>query len=294
MPVKNSLFHTISSFSIGQKRGLIVLFFIILLLQSVYYFFDFRNVDDNVQKQKWLSLQYEIDSLKSEKPTSAYQMYPFNPNFITDFKGYKLGMKSHEIQKLLAFRKTGKYVNSAKDFQSVTGVSDSLLAEIEPYFKFPDWVTNPKQNSYNESKNWKEYPKKATLKVKDINEASKEDLMEIYGIGDAISDRILAQKELFGGFVSMDQIEDIWGLSPEVIKNLNTYFKINNTSSIKKININTASIKELGIFPYFKYPISKNIVIYRSMNGTLKDDDLAKIKNFPVDKLQIIVLYLDF
>ncbi len=294
MPIKNSLFRTISSFSLGQKRGLIVLFFIILVLQISYYFFDFRKEDDSNQKQKWLSLQYEIDSLKSEKPSMTYQMYPFNPNFITDFKGYKLGMKSHEIEKLLAYRKTGKYVNSAKDFQSVTGVSDSLLAVIEPYFKFPDWVTNPKQNSYNENKNWKEYPKKQPLKVKDLNDATKEDLMAIYGVGDAISDRILAQKALFGGFVSMDQMEDIWGLSPEVIKNLNTYFKINSTSSIKKININTASIKELGAFPYFKYPISKNIVIYRSMNGTLNVEDLSKIKNFPVDKLQIIVLYLEF
>lgn len=294
MPKNNSFFQTFFSFSAGQKRGLFLLFFIILFLQVVYHFVDFREKYDINKQQNWLALQHEIDSLKTEQPSSTYQIYPFNPNFITDFKGYKLGMKSHEIQKLLSFRKTGKYVNSAQEFQSVTGVSDSLLQKMAPYFKFPDWVTNPSKSEFKDYKNWKEYPKKEPLKVKDINEATKEDLMAIYGIGDAISERILNQKAAFGGFVSMEQMKDIWGLSPEVINNLNTNFKITSTTSVKKININTASIKELGTFPYFKFPISKNIVIYRSMNGTLNVEDLTKIKGFPVDKIKIIVLYLEY
>lgn len=294
MPKNNSFFQTFFSFSAGQKRGLFLLFLMILLQQVVYHFVDFREKDDINKQQNWLALQHEIDSLKTEKPSSTYQMYPFNPNFITDFKGYKLGMKSHEIQKLLSFRKTGKYVNSAQEFQSVTGVSDSLLQKMAPYFKFPDWVTHPSKSEFKGYKNWKEYPKKEPLKVKDINEASKEDLMAIYGIGDAISERILNQKAAFGGFVSMEQMKDIWGLSPEVINNLNTNFKIASTTSVRKININTASIKELSTFPYFKFPISKNIVVYRSMNGDVKYEDLTKIKAFPVDKLKIIVLYLEY
>ena len=142
--------------------------------------------------------------------------------------------------------------------------------------------------------NWKEFPKKEVLKIIDINQATKEDLMKISGIGDALSDRILIQREIYTGFVSMDQMNDIWGLTPEVIVSLNKYFKINAPVNVKKIKINNASIKELGQFPYFKYPISKNIVTYRSMNGDIKIEDLANIKAFPVDKIKIIALYLEF
>jgi DNA uptake protein ComE-like DNA-binding protein len=294
MPNNYTPLTSFFSFTNGQKKGLLLLFLIILVLQCVCFFGDFQSYHYNTKSQQWLSLQIKMDSFKAEKPTTEYQIYPYNPNFITDFKGYKLGMNSQEIQKLLAFRKSGRYVNSAADFQAVTGVSDSLLQVISPFFKFPDWVSNPQKNTTYQNNKWKQYPKKEPLKVKDINQATKEDLMAVYGIGDAISDRILNQKALFGAFASMDQMEDIWGLSPEVIKNLNTYFKINATTSIKKININSASIKELGAFPYFKYPISKNIVVYRSMNGDIKTEDLSKIKNFPVDKLEIIVLYLEF
>lgn len=286
------------NFTKDQRKGILFLFVIIIGLQLAYFFIDF-NKDQKVSKkeQTWLSLQNTVDSLKLEKPETGYKIYPFNPNFITDFKGYKLGMKVEQIDRLLAFRKEGKFANSPEEFQKVTGISDSLLATMEPYFKFPDWVNKKSQNSYHNNypkSNWKEFPKKESMKVKDINLATKEDLMKVFGIGDAISDRILIQREVFGAFLSMDQISEIWGLSPEVVISLNRYFKIESTPKVNKININTASIKELGQFPYFRYPISKNIVTYRSMNGDIKIEDLTKIKGFPVDKIKIIALYLEF
>ena len=286
------------NFSKDQRKGILLLFAIIIVLQVGYCLIDFnQNEKQSPEEQNWYSLQSTMDTLKYQKHESSYKTYPFNPNFITDFKGYKLGMKVDEIDRLLAFRKQGKFANSPEEFQKVTGISDSLLNAISPYFKFPDWVNKKNQehysNSYSKS-NWKEYPKKEAMKVLDINQATKEDLMKVFGIGDAISDRILNQKEVYGGFVSMDQMNEIWGLSPEVLTNLQKYFKINSLPKVKKVNINNASIKELGQFPYFKYPISKNIVTYRSMNGDLKIEDLANIKGFPVDKIKIIALYLEF
>lgn len=286
------------NFSKEQRKGILVLFSIIILLQICCFFIDFKqNKIESNDEKNWLSLQTNIDSLKSEQPQSGYKMYPFNPNFITDFKGYKLGMTTVQIDRLLVFRKQGKFANSPEEFQKVTGISDSLLNVISPFFKFPDWVNKKNagqyQNDYSKS-NWKEFPKKEEMKVLDINSATKEDFMKVYGIGDAISDRILTQKEVYGAFVSMEQMNEIWGLSPEVITNLNKYFRINSTPKIKKVNINSASIKELGQFPYFKYPISKNIVTYRSMNGDIKIEDLTNIKGFPVDKIKIIALYLEF
>lgn len=286
-----SLLH----FSKDQKIGILILLTTIIVLQLSYYFTDF-SFSENVPKEEkeWLSLQSSLDTLKNEKKEVGYKMYPFNPNFITDFKGYKLGMKTEEIDRLLAFRKEGKFANSPEEFQQVTGVSDSLLNVISPYFKFPDWVTNKKSNYKEYKSNWKEFPKKEALKVLDVNSSTKQDFVKIYGIGDAISDRIIAQRENLGGFVSMEQMTEIWGLSPEVITNLNKYFTINKLPNVKKININNASIKELGQFQYFKFPISKNIVTYRSMNGDLKIEDLSNIKGFPVDKIKIIALYLEF
>lgn len=270
------------------------MFFVIIVFQVVYCFVDFNEPHSlTVEEKQWIAMQKDLISTKDSGYTSHYKVYPFNPNFISDEKAYRFGMTLIQIQRLSDFRKQGKFANSANEFQRVTGVSDSVLKVMAPRFKFPDWVTNPSNSNYSKS-NWKEFPKKQAIAILDINQATKEDLMKVVGIGDAISDRIIKQKELLGGFVSMDQMTEIWGLSPEVIYDLNKYFVIKSNPNTKKININSASIKELGQFYYFRYPLSKNIVTYRSMNGVIKIEDLSNIKGFPLDKIKIIALYLEF
>lgn len=288
-----SIIQSFLSYSKSQRIGVVLLFSIIVLVQGIYLFVDFSTAqEDSFDKFNWLAFQKDIDSARLQKANYKSKLYPFNPNFITDFKGYQLGMSVEEIDRLLAFRKQNKFINSAEEFQAVTNVSDSLLRVMAPYFKFPDWVrhkrefglTYPKTNSFKNEKS----------KVLDINEATKEELMKVYGIGDKISDRILEQKEKLGGFVSMEQMQDVWGISPEVFEKLKNSFIVKATLNIKKININNASIKELTQFPYFKYSLAKEVVVYRSMHGDIKLEDLSKIKGFPVERIKIIALYLEF
>jgi len=293
MTNENSILRSTLSYSKSQRIGILLLIIIIVFCQGFYYFNDFKTFDTtNKEEANWFANQSLIDSLKLQGEQLKPTIFPFNPNFITDFKGYKLGMSVQEIDRLLTYRKQNKFVNSAAEFQAVTKVSDSLLKTMSPYFKFPDWVKNKEEYSSNYVK--REFHKAEKITVLDINEATKDDLMKVYGIGDKISDRILEQKNKLGAFASMEQMQDIWGLSPEVIEKLHQNFEVKSTSNIKKININNASVKELSLFPFFRYALAKEIVIYRSMNGDVKIEDLTKIKGFPVDKIKIIALYLEF
>ncbi|WP_296148630.1 helix-hairpin-helix domain-containing protein [uncultured Flavobacterium sp.] len=292
MPKLNTYFR----FTSQQRTGIFILILIIIGLQIAFHFLEVKIKDDNsLEKQQWLSLQSEIDTLKIEKENFKPTIYPFNPNFITDFKGYKLGMSTAEIDRLLEFRKTNQYVNSAEEFQDLTKVSDSLLAVISPYFKFPDWVKNKKKYKPFEKFENQPYAKKEKITIIDINVASQEELIKVYGIGAGLSERILKQKEILGGFVSMEQMNDVWGLSPEVVDKLKERFKVGAIPNVKKIKINDVSAKELSQFPYFRYPLSKEIVTYRSMNNGIKNsEDLIKIKGFPVEKVQVIEKYLEY
>lgn len=287
---------TYFNFSKSQRSGLLALLVLIVVLQTIYFFVDFSwPIKQNSEKEKWLAVQIEIDSLKSTMTIKESKLYPFNPNFISDYKGYKLGMNVKEIDRLLSFRKQNKFVNSAEEFQKVTQVSDSLLRVIAPYFKFPDWVNHKtKWKTYN-NPNYPVFINKGKPIVIDINMATTQELVKVYGVGEVFAQRIVSYKESLGAFVDMEQLNEVWGLSPEVLTNLNKQFKVKSMAGIKKVDVNNASIKELAQFPYFKYAVAKQIVIYRSMNGTINSvDDLIKIKNFPVDKAKIISLYLDF
>lgn len=296
--ISTMTFKTIKDFfkfSREQRTGIIFLFGLIVILQLVYFFVDFNPIQvKDLGKQEWLSLQTTVDSLKLQSSNNRPMMYPFNPNFISDYKGYKLGMSVEEIDRLLVFRKQNKFVNSAKEFQKITKISDSLLNTMVPFFKFPDWVNQKKGNNYGNFSN-KSFPKKEKITVIDINQASQEDLIHINGIGEALSLRILTQKEKLGGFVSMEQLKEVWGLSPEVILNLNKHFTITKLPNLNKIEINNASLKELSQFFYFRQDLARQIVKYRSMNGDFKNiEDLIKINGFPVEKADFIALYLDF
>ncbi len=278
--------------NLQERKGIFLLLLIMAIFQVGYYFLDFSVPIANTNQAKdWLSQQIQIENQPLENQIYKYKIYPFNPNFLTDSKAYKLGLTVAQFDRLLAFRKTNQFANSVAAFQAVTGISDSLSNAISPYFKFPEWVKNQKQNTAFEKT---PFVKKEAVEILDINQATPEDLIKIYGIGPAISERILKEKDKFGAFVSMQQMNDIWGLSPEVIEKLNQHFKVLNHNNLKKIKINEASIKELMQFPYFKYTVAKEIVIYRSSNGEIKIEDLSKINDFPVDKINIIALYLDF
>ncbi|WP_445455402.1 ComEA family DNA-binding protein [Flavobacterium sp. HNIBRBA15423] len=282
-------------FSREHRSGIFLLILLICIIQIVYYVLkanNFFNSTNLLQDKEWLLVQNKIDSIKKNNTKIEYKPKSFNPNFITDYKGYMLGMSVEEIDRLHQYRELGKFVNSPKEFQQITHVSDELLNKMEPLFKFPDWV-----NSKKSYKAFESFSKKTTEKIIpiDLNSATKEDLMKVYGIGDKISDIILKEREKFGTFVAVEQLEFVWGISPEVLQECKLRFFVQPTQSVKKININTASTKELVKFPYFNYVFAKEIVTYRSMNGILSSiEDLAKINNCPLEKLKIIALYLEF
>ena len=127
-------------FSNKQRLALVVLVLVIISLQLSWVSYNKIHTDTfDIPTETYLKFQKEVDSLIADQnQRSAPKIYPFNPNYITDYKGYSLGMSSEEIDRLHAFRSKNKWVNSVKEFQGVTKVSDSLLKQIAPYFKFPD------------------------------------------------------------------------------------------------------------------------------------------------------------
>jgi DNA uptake protein ComE-like DNA-binding protein len=305
-------FHFFFRFTRGQRKGIIALFLFMVLLQAGYLVFssiDTRTSQEQSEEEKeWLALQHEIDALKAKKAIKKNVIYPFNPNFISDYKGYTLGMSVAQIDRLHKFRATGKFINSAADFKAVTKVPDSLLAKLSPYFKFPDWVI-AKQKRLNEksarpaysndSYSYKGKPdfKKEEKKivVQDINTALEEDLDKVYGIGPAFAKKILRRRAQLGAFVSMDQMEEFEDFSAEAVQGLKKGFKIMAPPDVAKININSASLNQLTYFPYFNRSIAKAVITKRSMKGKItKVEELIEINDFPVEKVKIIALYLEF
>jgi competence protein ComEA len=277
-------------FSNQQRLAVVGLILVIVFLEVLSIFPKPNGYDGfQVDLESYLKFQNEItQQIVLNEIKSAPKIYPFNPNFITDYKGYKLGMNSKEINRLLLYRAQNKWINSAKEFQNVTKVSDSFLHIISLNFKFPDWVKNSNKTSVS-----LERPISFEEKI-DLNITTANELQKVYGVGSVLSNRIIKLRDSFiGGFISDIQLQDVRGLTPETIENIRKQFSVKTPRTYLKISLNTATVDQLVTIQHIDYELAYEIIELRMLKEGYKIiDELTKVKGFPVKKLEIIKLYL--
>lgn len=279
-------------FNRSQRNGILLLLFFVSVVGIINNHIDFTTENQlDTNSEEVLALQKELDSMRIfHGESNQPKVYPFNPNFITDFKGYKLGMSTEEIDRLLDYRKKNKWINSKEDFKKVTKVSDSLLNQISSYFKFPDWVTNSKPRNKNKSQGFKE--KKYDQKI-DLNLATQQELKKVNGIGDIYSKRIIDYRNKLGAYTDDIQLNDIYGLDYQVINNILNEFTVKTPKEIIKMNLNKVTASDIATIPGISFELAKKIWEYRILNERIYNfSELGKIEGLTERKLQGIQLYL--
>lgn len=288
--MKNIKSHFV--FNKQQRNGIFFLLFLIVLFQCIYFFVIPMNIgispneNDLLKDNKFIAFQKQIDSLKQiESKKKEFQLFPFNPNYLNDYKGYSLGMTNEQIDKLIEYRERGLFVNSDKEFQKITGVSDSLLNKMSPYFKFPEWINKKSLPTIEH--------KKPLITKKDLNRVTAEDLKKVYGIGDKLSERIIKYRDRLKGYTINEQLYEVYGLEEKIANAILKVYPIETSPEIKKIDVNNASLKDLSSIIYIKYDLAQNIIEYRSREGKIKNmDEFLKIEGFTPEKISRIKLYL--
>lgn len=286
-----------------QRNGILFLLLMIAVFQLVISFVSFSSEEAiDIEASEIRDFQHQIDSLKIiELEKRKPKIYLFNPNYITDYKGYQLGLSVDEIDRLHTFRDRNKFVNSAKQFQQVTKVSDSLLQKIAPYFKFPDWVIDRTKNVTSSlpvrqtgAVEKSRFKKKTPISTSNLNKATAEDLQTIRGIGKYFSEKIINYRDRLQGFSFESQLYEVWKLDKEVADRVLKVFAITEKPILKKTNVNTATFKEVLKNPYIDYELCKKIFEYRDEVAEIQRiEELKNIAGFPKEKYERIILYLE-
>ncbi|WP_088653939.1 ComEA family DNA-binding protein [Geofilum rhodophaeum] len=103
-----------------------------------------------------------------------------------------------------------------------------------------------------------------------INSADTTAWMMLRGIGPVFSRRIVAYRSLLGGFVALEQLYEVYGLSAEQVQSMLPFLVVDSTD-LRQLNVNTASVQQLRKHPYIDYYLAKALWDERQLHGRIED-----------------------
>jgi DNA uptake protein ComE-like DNA-binding protein len=128
--------------------------------------------------------------------------------------------------------------------------------------------------------------------VIDLNKADSLDLLSLPGIGPYFAKSILRYRKRLGGYVSINQLLEIYGMDKNKLDRLRPNLKV-DTVGIVRLSINTADFKTIMKHPYSNYQIAKAIITFRQQYGAITQyDELIRSGVMPDSVFRKILPYL--
>jgi len=240
-----------------------------------------KDLDSIMATWKWDEKEGSLNK------TSEGKITVFNPNIASKEALAAIGFSNSLANRVVNYRLKGGKFLVKKDLMKIYEMDSVLYEKLFPFIDLPE-------NILNENVIRKIEPKEKPLTAKfDLNKADTSQLIRIYGIGPKLSKRIVTYRDKLGGFVSPEQLTEVYGLDSLAVQTLFRKSFIDENFKPRLIDINTATEKELGDHPYIKYKLAKAIAVYRFQHGGYRVvDDLKKIALIDDAKFQKIKPYL--
>jgi DNA uptake protein ComE-like DNA-binding protein len=203
----------------------------------------------------------------------------------------RLGLPAWMIRNIYRYRARGGVYRSKRDFAQTYGLTKKDFLRLEPYIRISDDYQSAATLFPKEEHDTVRH----TIKLKEgeriaLNTADTTQLMKVPGIGSYYAKEIVRHGKWIGGYVSVDQLDEIEGF-PQSAKQ---YFVINNPTP-QRIAINKLSLQQLRRHPYINYYMAKAIVDYRQLHGDIKSlQDLRFSKDFTADVIQRLEPYVEY
>jgi len=187
--------------------------------------------------------------------------FEFDPNTLGREQWLEMGLKDNVVAAILKYREKGGIFNVKQDLKKIYTLSEKEYLALEPFIMIPE-IAIPDNESIENI-------------VVGLNDADTLDLQLLTGIGPSFAKRIVKYRDLLGGFYAKEQLLEVYGMDSSKYVAIKDNITV-DPSLVRKMNINTISIKEMINHPYFEFYIAKSILNYRSEVG--KYTDITQIK----------------
>jgi competence protein ComEA len=232
------------------------------------------------------------DSITEKKSVQAHRsvsFHSFDPNTLPEEQLINLGLSSFLSNRIVRYREKGGRFRKKEDLLKIYGMDSSWFEKAKPWIAIVD-ASPPIATTRTPLNKEKEKKPIAYLPL-DINLADTIQLMKVYGIGPALSKRICLFRDKLGGFISMDQLKEVYGLDTLVVKELNKKFFVAEDFIPQKIKLNTMTLEVKH--PYIRRKEAQAIVAYRLQHGNIQNiDQLLEIKVLTKEWIEKVRKYI--
>lgn len=291
-------------FSFTRRETRALLFVIIILFLSIIYriWVGIRvpevlilSDEEKAEIVNFITSFEKNDQIDQGNPakvikTEASELRPFNPQTvkINDLK--QMGVNDFIAGNIVKYREAGGKFVEAEDLRKIYGVDETLFKRLKPYIVIPVEPKDLISETTDSISSEKTLAKKATIII-EINSAKFRDFMLLEGMDARLAGRIIKYRELTGGFYSLDQLKEVYGMRDSVVNMLAQHIVIDQ-SQIRKYHLNSVTFKELLQHPYLSKPQVQNIFslknyygdslsfVHIEKNRILDDSTMARIRPY--------------
>lgn len=202
--------------------------------------------------------------------------YAFDPNRVEADTLIAMGVRPYTAKNIIRYREAGGVFRTPEDLQRIYGMDSITFQSLIPCLQImPVYAHTSRRSS-------------API---DINTAGVEEWQSLPGIGKVFAERIVKFRTHLGGFHSVSQVGETYGLPTETMESISGMLLVNSVPG--QIDLNTATVEELDAHPYISRRQAETIVNFRSNHGTFAQvEDAMKIYSLSPEWLERMGPYL--
>ena len=225
----------------------------------------------------------------SNVSSKAVDRFPFDPNTATQDELVRLGVPERTAKAIVNYVGKGGKFRKKEDLQKIYTLTPETYQQLEPYIQIAALATN-NERTYTPTPNTKKTMPTVRL---DINQATAEDWQSLRGIGKVLSGRIVSFRDKLGGFSSVQQVGETYGLPDSTFQAIAPH--LTPSDVFRKVAVNRATEEELKQHPYIKYRDAQALVRYREQHGAFRNAaDVEKIIALSPETIARVTPYFSY
>ncbi|HOY17659.1 MAG TPA: helix-hairpin-helix domain-containing protein [Haliscomenobacter sp.] len=235
------------------------------------------------------------------KVSTSIKFFPFDPNTVTASELQQLGLSARTAAIWVKYSAKGGRFRKPEDVQKVYGLPPDWYPKALPFMR----ISSAEESSYSgtgvEGRSFQHYPERKPYKKEtkpcspiDVNTSDTSAWQSLRGIGPVLANRIVKFRDKLGGFYTLEQVRETYGLADSVFQKILPCLTLGNPG-LKPLLINQATLNEMATHPYIGFKAARGILNWKDQHGPFtKPEDLEEVVALEKQKLERLRPYLQF